>query len=327
MIGSRVIGNRLLLAPMTGLGHVAFRQWLEELGGCGLMCSEMCSAARIPHENRHLSPYFRWRDQEAGKLLIQIVGSDPQRMAAAAIRIESEGLFGVDINLGCAVPEICRIRQGAALLKDPDSAVQLVDRVRRSVACPLTVKFRTGWQDDPRQAVDLARRLEQVGVDALIFHPRVAPDIRTRPPRWEYIGLIKHSVSIPVFGNGNVFDARDCLKMFRQTGCDGVALGRLAIARPWSFAAWGRAEDQLPPAYLEGSLRLLQLLGQHFEPVTAMRRFRQYASYLASNFSFGNTLFNCIRRAPDLEASRAVLTDFFGRDPVELRRPNMNFLR
>ncbi|MBI5894957.1 MAG: tRNA-dihydrouridine synthase family protein, partial [Desulfobacterales bacterium] len=237
-IGRRTIAGRLVLAPMTLLGHVAFRHLLDELGGCALMFSEMCSGARIPTENRHTSSYFRWRDEEAGRLAIQILGSDGGRMAAAARRIEAEGLFGVDINLGCAVKEICKFNQGAALLKEPAAAAGLVRQVRQAVQCPLMVKFRTGWQDDPAIPVDLARRLEDAGADALTFHPRVAPDVRTRPARWEYIALVKAAVSIPVFGNGDVFDAQDCLKMLTTTGCDGVALGRLGIARPWSFAHW-----------------------------------------------------------------------------------------
>ena len=291
------------------------------------MYSEMCSAARIPQENRQHSAYFRWRDEEAGRLVMQIVGADAQRMTKAACRIEAEGLFGVDINLGCSVKEICKYNQGAALLKDPDAVLSMVAAIRGAISCPLTVKYRTGWQDDPRPAVDLARRLEDVGVDALIFHPRVAPDRRTRPPKWEYIGLVKEAVSIPVFGNGNVFDAEDCLNMFLQTGCDGVALGRMAIARPWIFAQWSRAGGSISNDYLKGSLRLLQLLGQHYDPVTALRRFRQYATYLAANFSFGNTLFNGIRSATDADEVEEILFDFFDSRPRELLRPNMNFLR
>ena len=239
------------------------------------MYSEMCSAARIPDENRHRSQYFRWRDEEAGHLMIQILGSDPKKMAAAARRIESEGLFGVDINLGCSTKQICRFNQGAALLKNPDQALAIIQLVRKTVRCPLTVKFRTGWQDMPQFAVDMAKRIEEAGADALVFHPRVAPDRRTRPPKWEYIGRIKQAVSIPVFGNGNVFTAEDCLKMLDITGCDGIALGRIAIARPWAFSAWTGGAHQLAPNYLEGTLTLLELLYQHFDPEQALRRFKK----------------------------------------------------
>ena len=327
VIGNKTIANRLVLAPMTDLGHVAYRQLLDELGGCGLMFSEMCSAGRIPQENRQRSACFRWRDAEAGSLVVQIVGSDAAKMIRAAQRIEAEGFFGVDINLGCAVKTVCRYNQGAALLRDPQTAAALVAQVRKAVKCPLTVKFRTGWQDDPRIPVALARRLEQAGADALTFHPRVAPDRRTRPPRWEYIGRVKEAVSIPVVGNGNVFDAGDCLKMLQTTGCDGVALGRLAIARPWVFAQW--TQDVMPPPgiYLNTALRLARLLQIHFEPVRALRRFKRYAGYLAANLVFGNSLYNRLRNAADFAMVEAVLEDFLGRDLQQLTRPNLNFLK
>lgn len=325
-IGPKTIANRLVMAPMTFLGHVAFRQILSELGGCGLMFSEMCSAGRIPQEDRHTSPYFRWRDGEAHRLAIQVVGNKPRRVALAAQRIEAEGLWGVDINMGCSTKAICKHRLGAALLKDIAAAVDLVSQVRRAVACPVTVKFRTGWEDDPRIPVEFARRLEDVGVDALTFHPRVAPDRRNRPPRWEYIGLVKQAVSIPVFGNGDVFDARDCLEMLKTTGCDGVAIGRIAIARPWSFAQW--TLDTRPPtdAYKKVALRLCRLLPRYFDTKAALRRFKRYAPYLAANFTFGNTLYNRLRNAEDFESIEALLHDFFNNSPQELRRPNMNFL-
>jgi tRNA-dihydrouridine synthase B len=326
-IGRKTIASRLVLAPMTFLGHVAFRQVLAEAGGCGLMFSEMCSAGRIPQENRHDSPYFRWRDSEAHRLAVQIVGNKPRRMALAARRIEAEGLWGVDINLGCATKAICKHNLGAALLRDTRATLDLVSEVRQAVTCPLTVKFRTGWEDDPRIPVELARRLEDVGVDALTFHPRVAPDRRNRPARWEYIGMVKQAVAIPVFGNGDVFDDQDCLKMLQTTGCDGVALGRIGIARPWVFAQWTR--DVSPPADAckDVALKLCGLLPRYFDPKGALRRFRRYAAYLAANFTFGNALFNHLRNAPDFAAIQILLDDFFSRSPKQLRRPNMNFLR
>lgn len=326
-IGTKTIANRLVLAPMTFLGHVAYRQVLEQLGGCGLMFSEMCSAARIPREDPAFSVYFRWRDAEREQLSIQILGADPDRMATAARRIEAEGLWGVDINLGCAVSAVCKYNQGAALLRDTDAVLTIVERVRRAIRCPLTVKFRTGWQDDPHLPVSLARRLEAVGVDALTFHPRVAPDRRNRPPKWEYIARVKEAVSIPVFGNGNVFDADDCLKMLQTTGCDGVALGRIAIARPWVFRQWTSAEVFHPAICRDVAVNLLKQLREHFTDIQALRRFHRYAIYLAANFTFGNSLYNRIRKAADLDAIRDVLDDFFANDPVQRNRPNLNFMQ
>ncbi len=326
-IGARTIPNRLVLAPMTFLGHTAFRQVLSELGGCGLMFSEMCSAARIPTENRHVSDYFKWRDEERAGLVVQIVGSEPGRMAAAAQRIEAEGFFGVDINLGCAVKEICRFHQGAALLKTPDLAVQMVRQVRQRVTCPVTVKFRIGWQDHPQIPVDLARRLEDAGADALTFHPRLAPDRRNRPAKWDYIARVKEAVAIPVFGNGDVFDAQDCRRMLETTGCDGVALGRIAIARPWVFFQWTQGLAPPEDIALRTAMRLWALMQTYFEGVRALRRFKRYAVYLAANFAFGNSLYNHLRNAGDFTETAQILQAFFARKPKQLQRPNLMFMR
>jgi tRNA-dihydrouridine synthase B len=326
-IGSKTIDNRLVLAPMTFLGHVAFRELLSQYGGYGLLYSEMCSAKAVPHENRFISPYFRWRDEERPRLVCQIFGGDPTVMARAARRIEREDLFGVDINFGCCNGSICRQNCGAAVLKDPDLAVRIVDEVRRAVTFPLSVKFRTGWQDDPHRAVDLGRRFEAVGADALIFHPRVAPDRRSRPPRWEYIGLVKQAVGIPVFGNGDVFDRNDCRKIIETTGCDGVALGRMAIARPWIFAAWTNGLKPGPDIYLEAALQLAGLLTKHYDSIQAIRRFKRFSFYFAANFKFGHLLHSRLLNAADMVQIEQILQRFFDKSPDLVSKPNLNFFK
>ncbi len=325
-IGAKMIPSRLVLAPMSCLGHVAMRRLIDEFGGCGLFFSEMCSAGRIPHETRNTSAYFNWHDAEAQRLSIQIAGSKPEKMAVAAARIEENGLFGVDINLGCSAKSICRQRWGAALLQEPDLALKVVCAVRRAVSCPVTVKFRTGWQDDPGPAVNLARRLEDAGADALTFHPRVAPDRRNRPPKWQYIALVKEAVSIPVFGNGNVFSPSDCLRMLETTGCDGVALGRMAICQPWSFAQWVMAKRFEPQVACRTAMRLLELVGDNFDSGRALRRYRRYTPYLAANFRFGHFLMRKIQNATSLAIIRRVLENFFSLAPEWNSRPNLNLI-
>jgi nifR3 family TIM-barrel protein len=324
-LGNRTLANRLVLAPMTFLGHVAFRELLAGFGGYGLMVSEMCSAKAIPRENRRVSPYFRWRDAEAKYLSFQLLGRDPAIMAEAARRIEAEGLFGVDINFGCSATLICRQNSGAALLKEPVHAARIVAAVRKAVKCPVTVKFRTGWRDDPEIAVDLAQRFEQAGADGLIFHPRVAPDRRARPPRWEQIARVKAAVSVPVFGNGDLFTLEDCQRMVAMTGCDGVALGRIAVARPWIFAQWSQGFCPAPDIYPHTVLRLAELLYKHYDPSRALPRFRRFAGYFSANFRFGHSLHTRLRNAKDLAQIRSAVREFFRSPPELVNRPNMNF--
>jgi tRNA-dihydrouridine synthase B len=324
-VGGKFIDSRLVLAPMTFLGHVAFRELVAQYGGFGLLFSEMCSAKTIPTENRFVSPYFRWREEERSRLVCQIFGGDSAIMARAARRVEKEDLFGVDINFGCSNGNICRQNCGAAVLREPDLAVRIVGAVRDAVSLPLSVKFRTGWKDDPGAAVALARRFESAGADALIFHPRVAPDRRSRPPRWDYIAMIKQAVSIPVFGNGDVFDLHDCQKMIATTGCDGVALGRLAVARPWIFAQWTHNLKPGPHIFLKAALGLVELLEKHYDPVRAIRRFKRFAYYFCANFKFGHTLYSRVLSAPDMQAIVKILQQFFEPPPELVSRPNLNF--
>jgi nifR3 family TIM-barrel protein len=323
-IRDKTIHKRLVLAPMTNLGHVAFRELVSTYGGYGLLFSEMCSAKRIPQENRYVSHYFRWRDVERDRLVCQIFGADPKIMAVAARRIAKEGFFGVDINFGCSVFSICRQNCGAELLKDPDRAVRIVARVREAVAIPLFVKFRIGWKDAPEAAIDLAKRFEAAGADALTFHPRVAPDRRNRPAKWGYIKLVKKSVSIPVFGNGDVFDHTDCWKMLQTTGCDGVAIGRLAIARPWIFAVWVDGFKADSTIYFESAKNLAELLARHFDSTSALKRFKKFAQYFCANFRFGHTFYKMIRNAQDMAQAVTIMCRFFEDKPEILSKPNLN---
>ena len=308
---------------MAQLGHVAYRELLASFGGCGLMFSEMCSAGRVPREDPRRSTYFRWREGEQPRLVIQIVGAEPEAMAAAAQRVEAEGLFGVDLNFGCSVAAICKRDCGAALLAQPTRAEAIVRAVRGAVDLPLFVKFRTGWRDDAAVPVELAQRFADAGADALTFHPRVAPDRRNRPAKWDYIRQVKAAVEVPVFGNGDVFSAADCLRLLETTGCDGVAVGRMAIAQPWLFAHWVLERAPAERVYAETPLEMARLIGHHFEPAKALRRYKKFLSYYAANFRFGHTLYSKTANVRTMADAIAAVEGFFVRPPERLDQPNV----
>ncbi|NCC24342.1 MAG: tRNA-dihydrouridine synthase family protein [Deltaproteobacteria bacterium] len=290
---------------MAGLTHIALRQVIDSFGpGRALLWTGMCGANALPSTRPALSTSFSWRPEELPHLCCQILGSEPEAMARAAIRVQDEGFFGVDVNMGCSVSQVCRFGAGAALLRDPNRALAIVEAIRRAVSIPLFVKFRTGWTDDPIPAVDLARRLEDAGVDALVFHPRIAPDRRTRPPRWAHISLVRRAVSIPVIGNGNVFSAEDCLRMMDETGCHGVSLGRLAVARPWTFALWLDGANPGPNPWLTSTLALLDALAEHFGEKDAVRIYLGHLPYIAANFVFGHSMLSRLRKGHTVDELR-----------------------
>ena len=321
-VGTVVMHSRLALAPMAGLGHVAMREVIAGFGGYGFMVTEMCNARAVPQENRRLSPVFRWRDGEAGSLVCQIFGGEPEEMAAAARRIEAEGLLGVDINMGCSVAAICKKGYGAALLKDPQRAVAIVRAVREAVRCPVMVKFRSGWENTPDLAVDLARRFADAGADLLTFHPRVAPDRRSRPPRWEHIRAVARAVSIPVFGNGNVFCAADCARMLDDTGCAGVSIGRMAIARPWIFAELAGTFTPDEDVFLRTALAVIDAIWRHYEPTRAIKMYKKFAPYLAANFVFGHSLWPALVRGETREDMADNAVRVLGPRPQVASTPN-----
>lgn len=321
-VGSLTLPSSLALAPMAGLGHVAYREVLARFGNFGFMVTEMCNARAVPQESRHHSPVFRWRDEEAKNLVCQIFGGEPTVMAEAARRIESEGLMGVDINMGCSVAAICKKGYGAALLKDPERAVAIVRAVRQTVRCPVMVKYRSGWENSPDLAVDLARRFEEAGADLLTFHPRIAPDRRSRPPRREHIRLVAGAVSIPVLGNGNAFCAEDCVTMMEETGCAGVSIGRMAIARPWIFAQLTLGFSPGEDIYLRTALHMIDAIWGHFEPTRAIKMYKKYLPYLAANFVYGHSLWPELARGTTREEMTDNAVRVLGRMPQVANTPN-----
>ncbi|WP_147819733.1 tRNA dihydrouridine synthase [Salidesulfovibrio onnuriiensis] len=308
---------------MVGLGHVAFRQVLEGYGGCGLMVSEMCSALGLPKENPATSPIFKFRKEELPHLSCQLAGARPEEFVPAARRVEAEGFFGVDINMGCSVGGICKKGCGADLLRAPDRAVDVVRAVRQAVGIPVTIKFRTGWSGDPGPAVNLGKAFEQAGADALVFHPRVAPDKRSRPPVWDHIRLLKEAVSIPVIGNGNVCTPDDALKMFEHTGCDGIALGRMAIARPWIFSQMAGDNAPREDAYRQYALKLLDAIEEHFDhPARQVKLFKKIAVYITANFSYGLRMQSELLKGNSMARMRENVNAALTPDRPTTERPN-----
>lgn len=321
-LGTKTIPSRAVLAPMAGITHIAFRQVLSRFGGYGLVYTEMCSARTIAQGQERQSGYFRWTDAELSHLVCQIMGSQPEDMATAAQVIDERGFFGVDINMGCAVSRICRQGAGAALLKTPGKAARVVAAVRKGVSCPVLVKYRTGWSDDPGWAADLARRFQDAGADALIFHPRVAPDRRSRPPRWDHIRHVVQAVSIPVFGNGNLTTAEDVRALLESSGCSGVALGRIAAARPWIFARLTRGCKPDSTEIVRTAMDMAGAIWRWNPPHIALRLYSTFMTYFCANFAFGHTLRPKLCAGRTLEEIQADIAAHLNPCPQLLPRPN-----
>ncbi|MEP7289170.1 MAG: tRNA dihydrouridine synthase DusB [Chloroflexota bacterium] len=234
-IGGIVIETSLTLAPMAGQTNHAFRVLCREMGDCGLVCTELISSTAIHYKSTKTFNMFDWSEAEH-PFAVQLYGGDPAVMAEAARIVVDHGADMVDINMGCWVPKVAKTGGGAALLRDVCTATSVVEAVVKAVSVPVTVKVRSGWDADHLTAVEFARAAENVGVQAIAVHARTAEQGFTGTANWDIIRQVKAAVTnIPVIGNGDVDNAADAARMFAETGCDGVMIGRAALGRPWLF--------------------------------------------------------------------------------------------
>src|SRR5262245_4602837 len=232
--GTVPIDPPLVLAPMAGITDHAYRLMLRRIGGVGLVTMEFISSEAISRGNARQIRKMVFSDEER-PLSIQIYGSDPERMAAAADIVEELGPDVCDINMGCPANKVLKGCAGAALMGDLDLARAIIRRVRRRLTIPLTVKFRLGLDESRKNFLELGRICEGEGVAAVAMHGRTARQMYTGRADWSRIAELKSVLSIPVIGNGAVETADDALAMFRQTGCDAVMCGRATMKNPWIF--------------------------------------------------------------------------------------------
>ena len=233
-IGSLTLKNNIILAPLAGITNLPFRLLAKE-AGCALVCSEMISSHGLVYKSEKTAKMLDSAPEEK-PLSVQLFGARPDIMAEAAAIVESSGAEVVDINFGCSVRKIIKTGSGAALMRTPDLAQDLLKAVRRAIRIPLTIKIRSGWDASGEQAVHISRIAENCGVDAVAVHPRTAGQLFGGRADWSIIAAVKAKVSIPVIGNGDIKSAGDAERMLAETGCDGVMIGRKAIGDPDIFS-------------------------------------------------------------------------------------------
>ncbi len=232
-IGDIVIDNRIVLAPMAGVGNNAFRKIIKEFG-CGLVYAEMVSDKAIVYKNKKTIDMLYMEEVER-PIVQQIFGSDVDSFVEAAKYVEKEMKPDIiDINMGCPVPKVAqRAQAGSALLKNPDKIKEIVSAVVKAVNIPVTVKIRSGWDANSINAVEVAKICEEAGAKAICVHARTRAQGYTGKADWNIIKLVKDSVSIPVIGNGDVKSPLLAKKMLDDTGCDAVMIGRATLGNPW----------------------------------------------------------------------------------------------
>lgn len=284
-IGNVDIPNRVVVAPMAGISNAAFRVTVKEFGA-GLVVCEMISDKGIHFRNKKTLDMLFIDDREY-PLSVQIFGGDKETLVEAAKFVEENTKAAIiDINMGCPVNKVIKAEAGAKWLLNPEKVYEMVDAVSSAVNLPVTVKMRTGWDEEHLFAVENALAAEKAGASAIAMHGRTRVQMYEGKADWDVLREVKRHLTIPFMGNGDVRTPEDAKKMLEYVGADGVMIGRAALGNPWMIKRTKHyletgdlLQEPTPYEKIETAKihlqRLVDLKGENI----AAREFRQHASY------------------------------------------------
>ncbi|MDR0554210.1 MAG: tRNA-dihydrouridine synthase family protein [Treponema sp.] len=296
---------------MAELSHRALRELIEGFGGSAVYYTEMISAGALVCGG----PYESWYLDSGPcpeRVVYQLVGADPERLAAAAALLDRRECAGIDLNMGCSAPAITRTGAGVRWMSSIERAGELIRLVRRGVKRRLSVKLRIGLEDDMEYLIRFCRRLEEEGVECIALHPRTAREKFKGRSRWDAVALLRAALRVPVVGNGDIADAGELLCR-AQGPWDGVMTGRAAVRQPWIFAQARRLPgSEAIRVDLEATgLSFLERLARYQPPEFHLSRSRRFFSYFCDNLIWGNYLKNLLNREGDRAGIERIWRGYF----------------
>ena len=318
-IGSITLTNRLFVAPMAGVTDRPFRQLCKSLGA-GYAVSEMVTSRRDLWNTLKTSRRAN-HEGETAPISVQIAGTDAAMMAEAAAYNIDRGAQIIDINMGCPAKKVCNKWAGSALMQDEPLALSIVEAVVAAAAphgVPVTLKMRTGWDDQHRNAVSIARAAESAGVQMLTIHGRTREQGYRGRAEYDTMTAVKGAVRIPVVANGDISTPERARDVFAATGCDAVMIGRAAQGRPWIFREIAHflqtGEHLAQPLVIEVRRLLLDHLEDHYAlygEVTGVRSARKHIGWYVRGLPGGEDFRNRINRIDDCRLQWQAVADFF----------------
>ena len=305
-IGKLILEQPTVLAPMAGLTDRVLRKLMDEIGGCGLLVSEMIAAEGLRRRNRRtleMIADFQTRTPQ----FIQLFGANPDALAEAAAIVSAETAFaGIDLNMGCPVPKVVRSGAGASLLQDLSRLTAAVAAVRRSTLLPLTVKVRLGF--NKVNVMETTRIIEEQGADAVAVHFRLKSDGYTGQARWDLAQALRANLNIPLLGNGDIMTAAFALEKLQTV--DGVLIGRGALANPFIFreiAGLSTTENDMA-TYVR---RLGTLIEEHYPEKKRLGKLKAFTRFLLLSRPGSRSWKRRIFLSQDFKEARAFLEETF----------------
>jgi len=313
-IGNVELQNNIILAPMAGLTDLPFRLICEKYNP-GLVVTEMVSSKALFYNDSKTKELLKM-DGEKRPISAQIFGSDVESMAYSA-KFVSKIADIVDINMGCPAPKVVKNGDGSRLLLDLDKVYEIVKTVVENSSVPVTVKLRKGWDNEHIVAVEAAKVIESAGAKGIAIHGRTRSEYYTGVADWDIIKRVKESVNIPVIGNGDIKSPEDAKRIFEQTNCDGIMIGRATLGRPWileqirTYLETGKVRKIANKEILETILKHIELEVKEKGEYTGVREMRKHICYYLKGLPQASNVRDTINHLESKEEVENMLIDYF----------------